>query len=208
MTVHNKALSQWLSNRFFYVKTQSGQKVYWDSVSGVRSLTFQHLIEHLIQRGLKHDGDPISIGKSIVDHTYFRPVVLDEIYLPAADPVVCVEGNWHPNSWETPKVKPNAATDPNPFTEHLRRMLGSQEKADYVIDMLAYRYQKPDFTVDAKPHVAFFFYGEVGGMGKKPQWRYRASHRLALKFANKVLPHSIVKKKKLQDIVNHDGDKA
>ena len=44
---------------------------------------------------------------------------------------------------------------------------------------------------------------KVGGMGKKPQWRYRASHRLALKFANKVLPHSIVKKKKLQDIVNY-----
>ena len=49
---------------------------------------------------------------------------------------------------------------------------------------------------------------KVGGMGKKPQWRYRASHRLALKFANKVLPHSIVKKKKLQDIVDHYGDKA
>ena len=49
---------------------------------------------------------------------------------------------------------------------------------------------------------------KVGGMGKKPQWRYRASHRLALKFANKVLPHSIVKKKKLQDIVDHYGDKT
>ena len=49
---------------------------------------------------------------------------------------------------------------------------------------------------------------KVGGMGKKPQWRYRASHRLALKFANKILPHSIVKKKKLQDIVDHYGDKT
>ena len=49
---------------------------------------------------------------------------------------------------------------------------------------------------------------KVGGMGKKPQWRYRASHRLALKFANKVLPHSIVKKKKLQDIVNHYVNKT
>tara|TARA_R110002020_G_scaffold23192_1_gene77565 strand:+ start:349 stop:717 length:369 start_codon:yes stop_codon:yes gene_type:complete len=53
-----------------------------------------------------------------------------------------------------------------------------------------------------------FYKKKVGGMGKKPQWRYRASHRLALKFANKVLPHSIVKKKKLQDIVNHYVDKA
>ena len=49
---------------------------------------------------------------------------------------------------------------------------------------------------------------KVGGMGKKPQWRYRASHRLALKFANKILPHSIVKKKKLQDIVNHYVNKT
>ena len=49
---------------------------------------------------------------------------------------------------------------------------------------------------------------KVGGMCNKTQWRYRASHRLALKFANKVLPHSIVKKKKLQDIVDHYGDKA
>jgi hypothetical protein len=44
---------------------------------------------------------------------------------------------------------------------------------------------------------------KVGGMGKKPQWRYRASHRLALKFANIVLPHSIVKKQKLEEIIKH-----
>ena len=48
-----------------------------------------------------------------------------------------------------------------------------------------------------------FYKKKVGGMGKKPQWRYRASHRLALKFANKILPHSIVKKKKLQEIIDH-----
>ena len=48
-----------------------------------------------------------------------------------------------------------------------------------------------------------FYKKKVGGMGKKPQWRYRASHKLALQFANKVLPHSIVKKKKLQDIIDH-----
>ena len=48
-----------------------------------------------------------------------------------------------------------------------------------------------------------FYKKKVGGMGKKPQWRYRASHKLALQFANKILPHTIVKKKKLQDIVNY-----
>jgi hypothetical protein len=44
---------------------------------------------------------------------------------------------------------------------------------------------------------------KVGGMGKKPQWRYRATHRLALKFANIVLPYSIVKKNKLKEIIQH-----
>ena len=47
----------------------------------------------------------------------------------------------------------------------------------------------------------------IFGLGKKPQWRYRASHRLALKFANKILPYSIVKKEKLQKIVDHYGSK-
>ena len=44
---------------------------------------------------------------------------------------------------------------------------------------------------------------KVGGLGKKPQWRYRASHKLALKFAELVLPYSIVKKDKLNEIVKH-----
>ena len=53
-----------------------------------------------------------------------------------------------------------------------------------------------------------FYKKKVGGMGKKPQWRYRVSHRLALQFANKILPHSIVKKKKLEEIIKHYGDKT
>ena len=44
---------------------------------------------------------------------------------------------------------------------------------------------------------------KVGGLGKKPQWRYRASHKLALKFANIILPYSIVKKEKLKEIIKH-----
>ena len=44
---------------------------------------------------------------------------------------------------------------------------------------------------------------KVGGMGKKPQWRYRASHKLALKFANIIMPYSIVKRDKLKEIIKH-----
>tara|TARA_R100001129_G_scaffold130915_2_gene92683 strand:+ start:247 stop:591 length:345 start_codon:yes stop_codon:yes gene_type:complete len=48
-----------------------------------------------------------------------------------------------------------------------------------------------------------YYRKKVGGMGKKPQWRYRASHRLALRFAKFVLPYSIVKKQKLEKIIKH-----
>jgi len=41
-----------------------------------------------------------------------------------------------------------------------------------------------------------YYRKKVGGMGKKPQWRYRASQRLALKFAKCVSPYRIVKKQK------------
>ena len=49
---------------------------------------------------------------------------------------------------------------------------------------------------------------KVGGMGKLPQWRYRASHKLALKFANLVLPYSIVKKEKLKKILDYYGNNS
>ena len=44
---------------------------------------------------------------------------------------------------------------------------------------------------------------KVGGLGKKPQWRYRASHKLALKFAKLLIPYARVKREKLQKIINH-----
>ena len=44
---------------------------------------------------------------------------------------------------------------------------------------------------------------KVGGMGKKPQGRSRASHKLALKFANIIMPYSIVKRDKLKEIIKH-----
>jgi hypothetical protein len=48
-----------------------------------------------------------------------------------------------------------------------------------------------------------YYKKKVGGMGKKPQWRYRATHKLALKFANIVLPYSMVKKNKLEEIIKY-----
>ena len=39
--------------------------------------------------------------------------------------------------------------------------------------------------------------------GYKPQWRWRCSFRDSYKFAKQMLPHAIVKYKKLKQIVDH-----
>ena len=41
------------------------------------------------------------------------------------------------------------------------------------------------------------------GLGKKPQWRWRCSHRKALQVATLLLKYSVLKRKKLLNIVNH-----
>ena len=60
-----------------------------------------------------------------------------------------------------------------------------------------------DWVKDTVGFGNIYYRAKVGGLGKKPQWRYRASHKLALKFAELVLPYSIVKKDKLNEIVKH-----
>jgi phage/plasmid-associated DNA primase len=49
-----------------------------------------------------------------------------------------------------------------PFISHLERALG-KEAAMYLLDVLSYRLQYPN---EKKPHIAFYFYHEIGGMGK------------------------------------------
>ena len=50
-------------------------------------------------------------------------------------------------------------------------------------------------------------YGQVNPKkspeGCKPQWRWRCSFRDCNKFAQQMLPHAIVKYKKLKQIVDH-----
>ena len=46
-------------------------------------------------------------------------------------------------------------------------------------------------------------YKKNQGLGKKPQWRWRCSHRKALGVAKLLLKYSVVKRKKLMDIINH-----
>ena len=46
-------------------------------------------------------------------------------------------------------------------------------------------------------------YKKNQGLGKKPQWRWRCSHRKALTVAKMLLKYSVVKRKKLLNVVNH-----
>jgi hypothetical protein len=160
-------LAEWLRSRFYHVREMSGQTTYYDAETGVRTLTKMHLVQHLISNGMEAPcDDPLGHGREIINSIFFTPIVLEAVYLPSEPAVVAIEGNWHPNLWCKPNVEPNAAISAQPFTEHLERMLGTKAKADYLLNMVAYRYQNPRMQSDKKPHVAFYFYGDKHGYGK------------------------------------------
>ena len=149
---------EWLRSRFFWVRKNGGSVLYFDSVSGDQSLQYQHLVYQLISRGNDYkDCDGIIAAAQI------RPIILSAHYRPNQARVVGLHGNLYPNMWRKPSVQP-ANVSSKPFTDHLVKMLGSKEKADYLAKMLAYRYQTHEVKV--KPHVCFYFYGLVGGYGK------------------------------------------
>jgi|DEB0MinimDraft_6_1074348.scaffolds.fasta_scaffold03048_2 hypothetical protein len=163
-----------LKDRFYYLNEQGLQRYYWDSVSGER-LQPMHLFSHC-QRWLKEAGEePNKYSWLSFQHklrnAVFTPIVLNPKYRPEESEVVEVDGNWHPNSWRWPEVKVPDSTTPaeklwvKPFLEHLEMMLGSKKKVNYLLDLLAYRYQHPDHLKHPKPHIACYFYG-LPGMGK------------------------------------------
>tara|TARA_R110000787_G_scaffold166214_1_gene279228 strand:+ start:894 stop:2270 length:1377 start_codon:yes stop_codon:yes gene_type:complete len=150
-----------LAQRYYYLRESGGQKLYWDSEELHSNLTDMHLHGSLAAYGVREkDGKAFAaVCKDIINNTAFRPIVLDPIYRPYSASVIQKNDHWRPNSWRKPNVKPNASISAAPFVQHLERMLGSKAKADYLIDMLAYRYQS---KTNEKPHVAFYFYGGQG----------------------------------------------
>ena len=167
-TKSDHILGQELANRFFFVRTQGSQTHYWDSVNGSRALTKQHLAAVLIDEGrmsVPDDVDALTHALKIIKMQHFHPIVLEDVYRPYSPPVVRIAGLFYPNSWRMPLVRPRSELSAEVFIAHLSRMLGSAEKVDYLLDMIAYRYQKVVSADSMKPHVAFYFYGS-GGMGK------------------------------------------
>ena len=153
--------SKKLAERYYCHREAGGQKMYWDSEELHTNLTAMHLHGSLAAWGVPEmEGKTFAeTCRTIISNTHFRPIILDSIYRPYAAAVIQKNHHWRPNSWKAPLVKPDASISVAPFVRHLQRMLGSKPKADYLIDMLAYRYQS---TTNVKPHVAFYFYGGQG----------------------------------------------
>ena len=156
--INKSEILEWAKKRFFLIKMLGGQSVYFDSATNDTTLHKSHLISHLITKGFDYEE-----AKDAVRNIYLRPIILNPKYVPYAEKIVNIEGNLYPNSWRMPQHLP-INIDASNFVDHLIRMLGNRKKAEYLITMLAYRYQKG--YIEAKPHVAFYFYVHKGGYGK------------------------------------------
>ena len=156
-------IRDWLSNRYYYISQQGNQIHYYDSLNDQgKGITAQHLTGCLLS---KNYCLTIREGLQLVKHTNFKPINLNyDFYRPEQPPVIQINGHYYRNLWRKPEIKPSPERDFKPFYNHLIDMLGSNHKADYLIDMLAYRYQKG--YVKSKPQVAFWFYSDLQGMGK------------------------------------------
>jgi hypothetical protein len=161
LKVNDPKLSQFLLDRFFLIKKQGGQNFYYDSETGEKTLTTQHLLSHALQYGAEQNPEQIL---ELLRHLNFHPTLLTERYQPGGGRMVNDKGNLHPNVWVPPKIKPNPYFSAQKFKDHLALMLGSEKKAAWVIREVAYRFQF--FSLNEKPHRAMYFYGEKGGMGK------------------------------------------
>ena len=155
------AASEKLAERYYFITKSGGNNIYWDSEEDHRNLTAKHLHSTLATLGVsEYDGRSFgTICGGIIDYTCFKPIILSDIYRPHQAKVIQQNDHWRPNSWREPTIKPDASISAKPFIDHLERMLGTKDKADYVIDILAYRYQS---RTNVKPHVAMYFFGGQG----------------------------------------------
>ena len=153
--------SEALAQRYFYLRESGGQRLYWDSEELHTNLTAMHLHGSLAAYGVTEmQGESFAkTCQTIINNTNFRPIILDSIYRPYAHAVIQKNHHWRPNSWSAPLVRPDTSVSAAPFVQHLERMLGTKDKADYLIDMLSFRYQS---KTNVKPHVAFYLYGGQG----------------------------------------------
>lgn len=156
----NELISR-LKTKFVYTGQRGSQPVFLDLETMTSALTKQHLMHFLIGFGASWDEARDILKYSGRD---LRPVAEKRLYRPYKRQVVYFGGLYFLNLWQQPIVAPNPSLSATPFFEHLLLTLGSEEKANYLIDALALRFQQRNST--SKPHIAFYLYGEAQGQGK------------------------------------------
>jgi hypothetical protein len=87
-----------------------------------------------------------------------RPWSGKRIYAPNQDKVVAEKGLYHLNLWKPSAVQASCVEDGQFFVDFLIKCLGTEDKANFVIDFLAYRYQNPSKKVPQ----ALYLYGSQG----------------------------------------------
>lgn len=149
-----------LAKRFFQVKQQGNQKYYYDLETGETNLQPMHLIGVLMEWGV----ETITDAQTVLKQQHLLPLAQKKLYRPSGPSIVKDKQLHYINLWRKPEIQTDSNLSAEPFVNHLIKVLGSSEKADYLLDMLAYRYQNP--VLEHKPHIAFYFYGSQGGAGK------------------------------------------
>lgn len=150
-----------LQDKFVYTGQKGSQAYFLDLDTMTSGLTKQHLIRFLVDIGA--DWAEAKGALKFCDRA-IRPVAGKRLYRPGAGQVVRHGGLYFLNLWQEPSVAPDSKVSPEPFIQHLVMALGSEEKANYLIDALAFRFQAG--ASGAKPHIAFYLYGEAQGQGK------------------------------------------
>jgi hypothetical protein len=149
-----------LKKRFFWTRTQGGQKYFVDMQTGENDLSVGHL--HYVLVSLWDVG--IEQRKKVLDgiDMKLKPLTKGKVYRPKLERVLCREGLYFENTWVDDGASPSDDSAA-PFEEHLMLALKDQFKVDYLLDLLAYKYQNP---YKPKPHAVVYFYHAEGGNGK------------------------------------------
>ena len=153
-------LREYLSRRFFITDDRAAYPKFYDLELDQNGLMQSNLVGVAMHLGKMSYDD----AKQLVRHVYFNTLAPTKLYRPGQPPVINQMGVLFLNSWVAPRFDTETPGElsAEPFISHLERALG-KEAAMYLLDVLSYRLQHPN---DKKPHIAFYFYHETGGMGK------------------------------------------
>ena len=97
-------------------------------------------------------------GKTAIENTFIRPWSNKKVYAPNKAKVVSDKGLYHINLWKPSEIKPSSPEEGLFFFDFLEKCLGTPEKANFVLNFIAYRYQ----NLSSKVPQALYLYGSQG----------------------------------------------